>query len=118
MDLEYCELTGKIDLVIKEEDISIVKFIPSFKDIINIDQYLNNLNFYGLLIKNHDDYKEMKVKNIILHSIKENKQYTINFDESFKKDLDIIVENIFNEDFDVNEENCDCCEFKEIICKY
>ena len=118
MDLEYCELTGKIDLVIKEEDISIVKFIPSFKDIINIDQYLNNLNFYGLLIKNHDDYKEMKVKNIILHSIKENKQYTINFDESFKKDLDIIVENIFNEDFGVNEENCDCCEFKEIICKY
>ena len=118
MDLGYCELAGKIDLVIKDDDISIVKFIPSFSDIVNMDEYIKNINFYGLLIQNHDNYKDMKVNNIILHSIKENKQFIIDYDDSFKQDLEIIVENLFNEDFDINEENCDCCEFKDVICKY
>ena len=59
-----------------------------------------------------------KLDSAILHSIKENKQFIIDYDDSFKQNLEIIVENLFNEDFDVNKENCDCCEFKDVICKY
>lgn len=119
MDLEYCELSGKIDLVIKDADaISIVKFITSLDEISDVDNYLNNISFYGSLIKNHDDYKDFNVNNIVLHSIKENKQFSIKYDKNVVNSLERIVNEIFNEDYKVNKDNCDKCEFKDIICKY
>lgn len=119
MDLGYCELSGKIDLIIKDgSDISIVKFITSIQEVFNFDDYLNNINFYGALIKNHDNYKDVNVNNIILHSIKENKQYSIKFNEDIVNSLENIASNILNEDFKENKQYCDNCEFKDIICKY
>lgn len=118
MDLGFCDLTGKIDLVIKDDDgISIVKFITSLEDIHNFNKFITNINFYGSLIKNHDDYVEFDVKNIILHSIKENKQFSTPYDDNIIKDLKKIVDNIFHDDFKVNNDYCDTCEFNNIICK-
>lgn len=117
MDKKDYEVSGTIDLVIKEIDnqISIIKFIPSTENI-SIDEYLKNCSFYGTLIKNHGNFNEVKVKNIIVHSISEKNQLILRFNEESVKEIENIFENIIKNQFNESE-NCEKCEFNNVICK-
>ena len=122
--LNNCDLYGKIDLIIKEDDetISIVKFISSdakIKSYINYYEFL--LSFYGFIANDIKGLGRFKIKNIISHSIKENNVYTVPFnknnEETIAKDLISIVDNIINENYE-KYERCDLCPYNGIIiCK-
>lgn len=124
MSLDYCDLTGQIDLIIKNNDneISIVKFITSFEEINDVDLFMENLCFYGALIRMNKDFKDYNIKNIILHSIKENKQKQIEFNlENEKNAIDAvyyITKKIVSNIFSRNMSYCQKCEFNNVICKY
>ena len=65
--MDNCDLHGKIDLIVKEDDenINIVKFIPSnYKISKYIDFYKYMLSFYPLMAKNNE-YLKRNVKNFI-----------------------------------------------------
>ena len=122
--MNKCDLHGRIDLVVKENDenINIVKFIPSNYRIEKfIDFYKYLLSFYAILIKDEDVFKEYSIKNIILHSIKENEVYIQEYDE--KNDEDVIknlneyVDKVVNEEFGKHPNNCSRCPYKNTICK-
>ena len=123
--MNNCDLHATLDLIVKEEgnDVSIVKFIPSDARIeLIIDYYKYLLPFYGLLFKELDPTKEFNVKNIILHSIKENNRYVVEYNEDNEKDilesLNDEVDKIINENFEKRESSCYRCPYKNsVICK-
>ena len=122
--MDNCDLHGKIDLIVKEDDenINIVKFIPSnYKISKYIDFYKYMLSFYPLMAKNNEYLKKYNIKNIILHSIKENERYIVPFDdgveEEIAKELHNSVNKIINEDFEKHRNNCNRCPYKDTICK-
>ena len=122
--MNNCDLYGKIDLIVKEDEnnIDIVKFIPSNYKLKNfIDFYKYLLSFYPIMLKDNDALKKYNIKNIILHSIKENEKYLIPFEDSVEEDLGKIlhgyVNKIINEDFDKHTNNCNRCPYKNTICK-
>ena len=123
--MDNCDIHGKIDLVVKEDDnnINIVKFISSnYKISKYIDFYKYMLSLYPImLLKNNENLKKYKIKNIILHAIKENERYVIPFDKSVEdaiaKELHNSVNKIINEDYEKHTNNCNRCPYKNTICK-
>ena len=117
LDKDEYEVSGSIDLVIKEDNnhISIIKFITSTENI-SIDEYLRNCAFYGTLIKNNGNYDDYLVKNIIVHSIADKNQFSLEFKEKYINEIENIFENIIKNQF-TESNNCDKCEFSNVICK-
>ena len=117
-DYENFEVFGKIDLLVSENDnqASIIKFITSTENIFNMEEYLSNCNFYGVLMKSHGNYKNLSIKNIIVHSIADKKQFIIDYDDTSIKKIENIFENIINNQFKESD-NCDNCEFCNVICR-
>ena len=117
------DIKGTVDLIIKEneDEISIVQFIGSDYKIIDfIDEYMIHLYFYISILKNYDEFKEYKFKNIILHSIDNNKVHTIPYDANYEKDvidrLDDITTNIVEDKFGKKLFRCDNCECNGNYC--
>ena len=122
--MDNCDLHGRIDLIVKEDDdnINIVKFISSnYKISKFIDYYKSLLSFYPIMVKDNEALEKYTIKNIILHSIKENERYIVPFEEDneeeIAKDLHNYVNKIINEDFDKHKNNCNRCPYKNTICK-
>ena len=123
--MNNCDLHATLDLIIQEEDnnVSIVKFIPSdfkIERIINYYQYL--LPFYGLIFKELGLDKKYNLKNIIVHSIKENHRYIVQYTDDNEEDIIRIlneeINKIVNEKFEKHRHSCDKCPYKDaIICK-
>jgi len=118
------DLNATLDLIINEneEEISIVKFIVSTENINDyFDFYLECLNYYGIFINGIEDFKDKKIKNIILHSLKDNKKYIIEFDETKAEIIGDILDNMIDEiiegKFKKSKNKCDMCGFKENPCK-
>ncbi len=124
MVLEYCDLNGMIDLIVKEDDnnISIVKFfgtdrfIERFKSL-----YKDYYQYYAYILSELEISEDYNIKNIILHSIKNNKTYTFEYNEKKKKRilkrLNKITKEIVYEDYKKITNNCGSCEFKDNPCK-
>lgn len=122
--LEYCDLNGTIDLLIKENDdeISIVQFITSDdKLIINKMQYEFYLHYYYYILQEYDEFKDYKLKNIIVHSLINNIKYEFSYnvknEVTLLNNLNLITENIVNEKFRKVERNCKLCPYASVICK-
>lgn len=122
--LEYCDLNGIIDLIIKENDdeISIVQFISSDDKVkINKMQYEFYLHYYYYILQQYDEFKDYKLKNIIVHSLVNNKKYEFSYnvknEVKLLSYLNLITENIVNEKFKKTERNCKFCPYATMICK-
>lgn len=98
--LKNCDIKGKIDLIIKEneEEISLVQFIGSDYLISEfLDQYMICLYFYVSVLKDYEEFKDYKFKDIILHSMDNNKRYVFPFDSNYEIDTLDYIENIATE---------------------
>lgn len=112
-----CDIKGKVDLIVKENDneLSIVQFIGSDYKIIDfINLYMPYLFFYISILKTYDEFKGYKFKNIILHSIDNNKTHSIPYQSNFENDvldsLEDIANNIVEEKFAKYLSRCINCE--------
>ncbi len=123
--MKNCDLHATLDLIVHEEDnnVSIVKFIPSdFKLERIMDYYKYLLPFYGIIFKELGLDKEYNLKNIIVHSIKENHRYVVPYTDEHEEDiirtLNEEIDKIINENFEKHRHSCDKCPYKNaIICK-
>lgn len=120
----HCDINGKIDLIIKNDDgtLSIVQFIGSnFKIESFIRMFNSYLLYYAFILDELDITEGYEIKDVILHSIKENKKYSIPFDKKKRKilfkRLDKITKDIVFEDYKKYKNNCYICEYKDSICK-
>ena len=121
--MKNCDIKGKVDLIIKEEndEISLVQFIGSDYKISDLQQYLICLYFYVSILKEYDEFKEYNFKNIILHSIENNKRHVIPYDDNYEIDTLDYIENIVNDIVDekfIKKESPKCadCECNGIYC--
>lgn len=119
--LQYCDLHCVIDLVIKEEEkFSIVHFIGSDENIPDIETYLNCLLYYCTLLKELDEYKDVKFNKIYLHSLKNNKRYEQSYDSELEEDaldyLGDVTKLIHDNSFD-RTGPCGNCEYYNMVCK-
>lgn len=122
--LKNCDLNANIDLIVKEneEEISIVKFISSTdKNIDYLSYYKDLLNYYATFINGIGEFKDKKIRNVYLHSLKDNEKYCISHDpekqEMITTILDNLIKEIIDEEFVKKEVNCSKCGFKGITCK-
>lgn len=122
--LKNCDLNANVDLIVKEseEEISVVKFIPSTdKNQEYLDYYSDLLNYYATFITGIKEFEDKKIKNIYLHSLKDNKKYCISYESEKQEMISTILENlmkeIIEEKFIKKEVNCSKCGFKGITCK-
>ena len=112
-----CDIKGTVDLIVKENDdeVSIVQFIGSDYKIIDfLDEYMIYLYFYVSVLKNYDEFKEYRFKNIILHSIDNNKVHVVPYRSIYENDvldsLEDIANNIVDEKFGKTLSRCVNCE--------
>lgn len=124
MVMKFCDLNGKIDLIVKEggNDISIVQFVGTNRNIERFESvYADYYQYYAYILSELDFAKDYNIKNIILHSIKENKVYKFEFNERKKKiilkRLNKITKEIVYENYKKHTNNCNFCEFKDNPCK-
>ena len=115
--MKNCDIKGKVDLVVKENDaeISIVQFIGSdYKITEFIDQYMICLYFYVSILKNYDEFKNYEFKNIILHSIDNNEIHIMPYDSGLEKYtmdyLEDIGADIVEDKFTKTLSRCNECE--------
>ena len=122
--MEYCDLRSKIDLIIEEDDgeLSVVKFIGTDANIPDLEIYRYYLVFYVHVLKELDEYKDKEFKNIYLHSLYNNKRHDpISFDQELcdliKKDIQEYTQNIHDNKYAKNTDNCKNCEYFGNVCR-
>ena len=95
--MKNCDIKGKVDLVVKEEDgkISIVQFIGSDYNISEfLDHYMMCLYLYVSILKEYEEFKDYEFKNVILHSIENNEMHLIPYNSNYEIDTLDFIENI------------------------
>ena len=125
ISLDECEIRGNIDLVIRENEneISIVQFIGSDRkmDSDSEELYVVLYHFYSHLIRKYDQFREMKIDKIIIHSLDNNAIHKFNYNESYENQsiqlLEIISSEIVSLNFKKDYNNCYRCEFNSKFCK-
>lgn len=125
MIMDYCDLNGTIDLIVENDDgsVSIVQFIGSnWKIERNLSIYMRFLQYYAIILKELDIVDGKPIRDIILHSIKEDVVYPpilidVKNKKSILKRLNKITKEIVHEDFKKREKNCYSCDYKDGICK-
>ena len=122
--MKYCDLHSKIDLIIEEDDgeLSVVKFIGTDTNIPDLEIYKFYLVFYVHVLKELDEYKDKKFKNIYLHSLYNNKRHDpIPFDqelcEFIKEDIQKYTLSIHDNKYAKNIDNCENCEYFGNVCR-
>ena len=127
--MDYCDLNGTIDLIVENDDktVSIIQIIgTNWKIERNFAGYRKLLRFYGIVLKELDNefgiLNGYTIKDIILHSIKENKRYDpipidVKHEKSTLKRLNKITKKIIHEDYIKSHKNCYVCDYKDGICK-
>lgn len=122
---EKYNLTGQIDLIIKENDndITVIDFKTTktqniFRD---IDKYKEQLYLYVLALREHPDYKDYNINKARVISILD--ELPIDFEveldelEDLKEKINETVYSILHEYYYRNEDNCRKCEFNDTLCK-
>lgn len=120
--LQYCDLSSVIDLIIKEDGkLSIVHFIGSDENIHDIDEYMDMLLYYFILLKETDEFKDYEFGKIYLHSLKNNKRYEKLYDEELEEDIIELIDDftriIHDNSFERDNEYCEACEYYGSVCK-
>ena len=84
------------------------------------------MQFYAIVLNELDiEFGVLEgytIKNIILHSIKENKMYDpipvdVKHEKSTLKRINKITKKIVHEDYKKSPKNCYVCDYKDGICK-
>ena len=119
---QYCDMHSVIDLVVKEDNkISIVHFIGSDENILDMETYMNCLLYYFTLLKDLDEFKDYEFNKVYLHSLKNNERYEQVFDEELEEDaldyLGEITKDIHDNAFVRDTDNCESCEYYGSVCK-
>ena len=122
--MKYCDLYSKIDLIIEEDDgeLSVVKFLGTDSNIPDIEIYKYFLVFYMHILKELDEYKDKKFKNIYLHSLSNNKRHDpIPFDQELCDGVLALLEeytqSIHDRKYGKNTDNCKNCEYFGNVCR-
>ncbi|MGL4669857.1 MAG: ATP-dependent helicase [Methanobacteriaceae archaeon] len=117
---EKYNLSGKIDLIYKKDGgIGIIDFKNSDK--LNEFSATKQLITYILALADKKGYKDYKVNEIAVYTLKTNKLHIINFDDSLinkiSTNIDKTADSILSCDFSKKESNfCEFCDF-EFICR-
>ena len=121
--LKYCDLISQVDLIVQEDDgaLSIVKFIPTDSSISSKEVYNSLLHFYVNRLKDFEDFKVYKFKNIYLHSLENNQRYVIEFDDEMSQRalefIDSKTKNIYENNWSRFKSNCKKCEYFGNVCR-
>lgn len=116
--LNSCDLYGTIDLIVEDESegYSIVQFIGSDEQILNIDYYVMLMHFYSSALKENDEFKEKQLNYIILHSLDKNSVKKFKIEEMYEKfglkKLDNISSKILEKKFE-KKNNCEICGYNK-----
>lgn len=115
--MKNCDIKGKVDLIVRENDdeVSIVQFIGSDYKIADfIDKYMLCSYFYVSVLKEYDEFKDYTFKNIILHSIDNDKRHMMPFNSNYEGSvldyLEGITTQISEEKFPKDLSRCNECE--------
>ena len=120
--LKNCDLYGIIDLIIENDDesYSIVQFIGSDKNIFDKDEYIMLLHFYVSALKEDIEFKDKKLKNIILHSFYSNSHDVFEINDVYEKfglkELEKCTLSIINKNYN-KKNNCEFCDLNNKFCK-
>jgi len=117
-------LTGKIDLIVKEgNDIIVIDFKTTEKPIKPADEkkYLEQLSIYAIALREDPQYKDYNIKKGMIYTIKNNKQYHFDLTDqiinNMEQEIEKTVKQIKNHEFPrCNKDSCQSCNrFKSTI---
>lgn len=119
-------LTGKIDLIVKEgNDITVIDFKTTEKPIKESDKkkYLEQLSIYAIALREDPQYKDYNIKKGMIYTIKNNKQYHFDLTDeiisNMEKEIEETVEKIKNHEYPrCNKANCQSCNRFKTLSSY